>query len=55
MLILMFHSLLSFFLKDILNLAMCVIANFDNEEFFEIHDLESKESLLLKVSLCAMV
>ncbi|KPM11944.1 Rho/RAC guanine nucleotide exchange factor-like protein 2 [Sarcoptes scabiei] len=34
--------------RDILNLAMCVIANFDNEEFFEIHDLESKESLLLK-------
>ena len=32
---------------------MCVIANAteaDSEEFFEIHELESRESLLLKVN-----
>lgn len=33
---------------------MCVIAkatDFDSEEFFEIHELESRESLLLKVCI----
>nr|XP_027201963.1 probable serine/threonine-protein kinase DDB_G0282963 [Dermatophagoides pteronyssinus] len=37
--------------RDVLNLSMCVIAkatDFDSEEFFEIHELESRESLLLK-------
>ncbi|OTF72680.1 Rho/RAC guanine nucleotide exchange factor-like protein, partial [Euroglyphus maynei] len=40
--------------RDVLNLAMCVIAkatDFDSEEYFEIHELESRESLLLKVLL----
>lgn len=39
-------------MQDALNLAMCVIAkatDFDNEGYFEIHELESRESLLLKV------